>query len=167
MTNKRGWIITILVLVVLLTTAAWLAKARSYAPEQPIAFSHQVHVTDYKIDCLYCHSYAPRSPFAGVPSVERCMGCHQVVAGDKPEVKKLKEYWDRSEPIPWNKVYVLPRFVRFNHEAHVRAAVGCQECHGAVESMTKIIKVNSLEMGWCLDCHNARHASVDCLVCHY
>ena len=168
MKKKRLWILGSLVALAMLLAAILGVRARSAdAPDQPIAFSHKTHATDYKIDCLYCHSYAWRSQFAGVPSVERCMGCHQIVAADKPEVKKLRDYWDRSEPIPWNKVYALPRFVRFNHEAHVRASVRCQECHGPVESMARVSKVSSLEMGWCLECHSSRKASLDCLTCHY
>ena len=166
MTRKRLWIL-LLSAAALVPAAVWLARARSFAPEQPIPFSRKVHAADYKLECQYCHSYASRSPVAGVPSVERCMGCHQMIGADKPEVRKLKSYWDRGEPIPWNKVYTLPRHVRFSHEAHVRASVRCQECHGLVESMTRVARVSNLEMGWCLDCHIARKASVDCLTCHH
>jgi hypothetical protein len=152
--------------MVILAAAARIG-ARDAAPAQPIEFSHKVHSGDYKIDCLYCHSYAPRSQFAGVPAMDRCMGCHQIVAADRPEIQKLREHWERGEVIAWNKVYVLPRFVRFSHQAHVRAEVGCQECHGAVESMDRVSKASSLEMGWCMDCHSERKASLDCLACHY
>lgn len=156
--------------MLLLAVAAGIGVAawpRPYAPEQPIAFSHKQHATDFSIPCQYCHSGARRAPFAGVPSVERCMGCHRLVAFNKPEIKKLNGYWDRQEPIPWTKVYVLPRYVHFNHEPHIRAAVRCQDCHGRVETMTRVEKVSSLEMGWCLGCHRARGAPVDCLTCHY
>ena len=163
------WLAAPVVLILgLLVTAVWLVQAEEpYAPDQPIAFDHKVHVTDHDIQCLYCHTYADRSPFAGVPSVERCMGCHLIVARQSPEVETLNDYWQRGEPISWVKVNVLPRFVHFNHEAHVRAEVQCQECHGAVESMSKVARVASLEMGWCLDCHREEEASVDCLTCHY
>ncbi len=155
-------------LLSLLAGAVWLVQAEEpYAPDQPIAFDHKVHVTDYNIQCFYCHSYVDRSPFAGVPSVDRCMGCHLIVARDSPEIEKLRNYQQNGEPVPWIKVYALPRFVHFNHEAHVRAEVQCQACHGAVESMTKVTRVQDLQMGWCLDCHRSEEASVDCLTCHY
>lgn len=150
--------------------AAGVAQAmrpQSYSPEQPIAFSHAIHVSDNKIDCQYCHSAARRSPFAGVPSVERCMGCHAIVASGKPQVVKLKNYQDRGEPIPWVKVFVLPRFVRFNHEPHVRARVDCSTCHGPVATMGRVTRATALEMGWCLECHREKGAPVDCLTCHY
>ncbi|MBW2529484.1 MAG: cytochrome c3 family protein, partial [Deltaproteobacteria bacterium] len=38
--------------------------------EQPIAFSHRLHVTDKEIDCFYCHPYGERSLNAGLPSAD-------------------------------------------------------------------------------------------------
>ena len=167
--SKSGWIIVLTFLNLLGTAGCgWIFPEKNpYSPDQPIAFDHKVHVTDYDIQCLYCHSYADRSPFAGVPSVERCMGCHLIVAAQTEGVQTLNGYWQRGEPIPWIKVNVLPRFVHFNHEAHLRAEVGCTECHGNVETMAKVSRVSSLKMGWCLECHRQEEASVDCLTCHY
>ena len=82
--------------------------AGDFQPVQPLAFSHTVHAGEFKIPCLYCHSYARRSPVAGVPSMQRCMGCHNWIQSDHPEIAKLKEYWDREEPIPWIRVYSTP-----------------------------------------------------------
>jgi hypothetical protein len=140
---------------------------RSSAPLQPVAFSHKVHAGDYRIPCLYCHTYARWSPVAGVPSMERCMGCHASIESDHPEVGKLKAYWERKEPIPWVRVYALPAFVRFSHKQHVRAGLTCETCHGPVERMVRVRQVPSLGMGWCIECHRQRRASTDCLTCHY
>ena len=162
--------LAMLTVLVLLSAAGciWLfPQEEGYSPDQPIAFDHKVHVTDFGIQCLYCHSYANRSPFAGVPSVERCMGCHLIVAAQTEGVQALHGYWQREEPIPWIKVNVLPRFVHFNHEAHFRAEVDCAQCHGNVGNMSKLSQVASLKMGWCLECHLQEEASVDCLTCHY
>ena len=57
-------------------------------PQQPIAFSHKIHAGDFKIDCQYCHADARRSTYAGIPSVKRCMGCHQIVASKDAELQK-------------------------------------------------------------------------------
>ena len=168
MSRPVGRIVPVLLILLGAAACGWLfPEAEPYSPVQPIAFDHKVHVADFDIQCLYCHSYADRSPFAGVPSVERCMGCHLIVAAGTEGVQALNGYWQRGEPIPWIKVNVLPRFVHFNHEAHVRAEVDCAECHGDVETMTRISRVSSLEMGWCLECHLQEEASVDCLTCHY
>ena len=134
---------------------------------QPIAFSHAHHAGQYQIECEFCHSYARRGPVAGIPSVERCVGCHQSILTDQPEIQKLLEYWENEEPIPWLRIHNLPDYVRFTHKAHVRAGIDCASCHGDVKSMEIAQQVESLSMGWCLDCHNEREAPRDCLVCHY
>lgn len=134
--------------------------------EQPIAFSHKLHAGDKTIPCQYCHAYARRGPVAGVPSVERCMGCHNFIATRRPEIKKLAAYWERKQPIPWIRVYTLPDYVYFSHKRHIRAGLECQRCHGPVETMPVVFKYSSLEMGWCLSCHRQRGAPVDCATCH-
>jgi len=108
------------------------------APEQPIAFSHKIHAGDNDIPCQYCHTEARRSPSAGVPSVNKCMGCHNEVATESPLIRQLSEYWENKEPIPWIKVHDLPDFVHFTHKRHVQAGIACQTCHGPVETMDKI-----------------------------
>jgi hypothetical protein len=111
------------------------------------------------------------------------MNCHKVIpSDDRPELEKLKEYYASGEPIPWQKVHDLPDFVHFSHKRHVRGGVRCQECHGEVQDeMTVAYRVNTLQMGWCLDCHKdhptvdenygasaeLRRAELkDCLTCH-
>lgn len=79
--------------------------------------------------------------------------------------------------IPWVRVHNLPDYVYFDHRAHVTAGVTCQRCHGPVESMERVRQVESLSMGWCVNCHreatetgidgNAVHASTDCAACHF
>ena len=134
---------------------------------QPISFSHARHVGQAGIDCQFCHSYARRGPVAGIPSVERCVGCHRGILAERPEILKVLDYWDREAPIPWIRVHDLPDYVRFSHKAHVRSGIDCAACHGDVARMDIAVQVESLSMGWCVDCHTARDASRDCLVCHY
>ncbi|MFM7232496.1 MAG: cytochrome c3 family protein [bacterium] len=142
-------------------------------PQQPIEFSHRIHAGVNQMDCLYCHSSAANSPWANIPAVSQCMGCHTVVATDKPEIVKLTDYWTRGEQVPWVKVHKVPDHVRFNHKRHVRAGIECQTCHGPVETMDRVYQYSSLKMGWCVTCHrqnldNPTHpASMDCLVCHH
>jgi hypothetical protein len=159
--------IIVLACILFLIVARWSAASRPYAPQQPIDFSHLVHATDDQLRCEICHSVARRSPFAGIAPVERCMGCHQVVNPGNPEIGKVRRYWETRQPIPWVRVYVLPRFVHFNHEAHLRADVVCETCHGQVQRMNRVARVTDLAMGWCVGCHRERGASDDCLTCHY
>ena len=133
--------------------------------DQPIAYSHKLHAGELKIECEYCHSYARRSPHAGVPPTQACVGCHgQFISTEgRPELEKIKEFWanGEGEAIPWNKVHDLPDFVYFSHKRHIQGGLACQECHGQVQDdMTVAYRVNTLQMGWCLNCH-ATHPSVD------
>jgi hypothetical protein len=167
MRHGRGVVATTCAALLLMVATLRWSRARAEGPQQPIDFSHRVHIATDKLDCEYCHSTAHRAALAGIPSVERCMGCHRFVATAHPDVAKLTRYWDARASIQWVRVSMLPRFVRFTHEAHVRAKVLCQECHGPVEQMDRVAPARDLTMGWCLDCHRQRRASVDCLTCHY
>jgi c(7)-type cytochrome triheme protein len=122
------------------------------------------------ITCLFCHADATRSSVAGMPSVQKCMGCHIVIARDDPEVIKLAAYWQRQEPIPWVRVNQLPRYVYFSHQAHVAAAsLNCETCHGDVSHMTVDQPVVQMNMGWCLSCHKKQANApqlMECDTCH-
>jgi hypothetical protein len=57
------------------------------------------------MECQYCHWNVSKSPYAAIPDVELCMGCHKMVGSADPaanaEIEKLKQYWAKGEPIPW------------------------------------------------------------------
>jgi hypothetical protein len=166
----RPTIMIVLVALVGVFIGYWV-NATGYStdsPEQPIKFSHQIHAGENEIPCLYCHVQARRSPSAGVPSVNKCMGCHAEVATDRPQIRMVKKYFDNKEPIPWVKVHDLPDFVHFTHKRHVQADISCQTCHGPVEKMDVVSREAPLEMGLCLACHkeNEVEFGTDCLTCH-
>jgi hypothetical protein len=169
--SPAGWrIIVVIVVILVVATAAillFVTQARA-APQQPIAFNHQV-MGQLGIQCLYCHNTARESPAAGMPSVAKCMGCHKVVDPTNPVIKEVAAYWDNQQPIPWVRVNVMPRFVFFSHEVHVNGGVNCEACHGDVAHMTVDRPVVRMNMGWCLDCHEKQpNASqlMDCVICH-
>lgn len=170
---KRYWFPGFIILMVVgIVAGIFLTRAQVLgAPEQPIAFSHQTHVQS-GIQCLYCHSNPLRSAIAGIPSVEKCMGCHTVIATDSPIIQEVTNYWERGEPIPWVKVNVQPDFVYFSHKPHLSTGINCETCHGDVGQMTVNRPVVKMDMGWCLDCHldQPDPAQVtrlaDCLACH-
>jgi hypothetical protein len=139
---------------------------RDRSPVQPIAFSHKLHAGVNGIHCLFCHRYAPVSPVAGIPAVATCRACHLYISPDAPEIKKLMAYWDKKQGIPWIRVYNEPDHVYFPHMMHIRAGLDCSACHGNVASMERITRSASLKMGWCLNCHRSRNASIDCWTCH-
>ena len=185
--------VVLLAVLMFFAVSSWSRQPAVAKPSvQPINFPHTVHVQTYKIDCQYCHSDARRSVYAGLPSVERCMGCHKISGADLPEIKKLAEYAAKHQSIPWARVYKLPEFTYFPHKAHIRAEVRCQTCHGPVETMTTVAATTGpslvtdmlnlaglrpspppLTMGWCIDCHREQnatkgtHAPLDCVTCHH
>jgi len=145
---------------------------KTYGPytlvEQPIEFPHNTHTDKLGMNCMYCHTYARRSAVAGIPPLAKCMGCHQFVpsVADTPRIKKLVEYWEKKEAIPWKKVHDLPDFVRFNHERHIQRFVfkqdkpvqeACGLCHGNFKAVTVAEKKEPLTMGWCVSCHEKDH----------
>ena len=160
--------------------AAWDPEAEG--PLQPIPFSHRHHAGQFEIDCLYCHSGTDRSRMAGVPSVELCMGCHAQFPAEYDQlegIQILRDHWEAGETIEWEQIHRLPEYVKFQHQAHVRAGLECQTCHGPVEDLDKLymtpdtnfwqygLPTHKLEMGWCVMCHRDNGASQDCLTCHY
>jgi hypothetical protein len=160
-------------------------RAKGYAPEQPIKFSHVTHVQKNKMECQYCHWSVAKTAYAAIPEVETCVGCHKYIVGgsaanlpgateevkkeaevSKAEVKKILQYFEKGQAIPWAKVHVMPDHVRFNHKRHVKAGVGCQECHGQIPAMAVVERVSTMKMGWCVDCHRQKGTSIDCTTCH-
>ncbi len=175
---------------------------QGYEPRQPIAFSHRrmagapvmqtnekgesVNVGGFGIPCVYCHTMPYKGRHSTLPSTAVCMNCHSTVGLNREWVLKMKEYWDRGEPIPWVKVHDLPDFVYFDHSAHLNAkdASGnpklpnvdangqpmpqCQTCHGKVQEMDIVSVQHPFNMQWCLDCHRKPEikASTDCIACH-
>ena len=151
---------------------ARVGSDQGYSPAQPIAFSHRLHAGTNSVPCLYCHYGATRSQHAGIPPASVCMNCHGLLTTQTVEIQKLREAVLQGRSIAWVKVHNLPDFVHFDHSQHVRAAVACQSCHGAVDTMDRVRQEMPLGMGWCLDCHDARGvgergARTDCVRCHY
>lgn len=150
----------------------------SYEPQQPINFSHKIHAGENKIQCLYCHFAAEKGRHAGIPPVDLCMNCHNIVKKGSAEIGKLKNALAKGKTVEWIKVHHFPDFAYFNHSQHVKVGkISCQECHGPVETMTKMRQEKVLNMGWCLECHRKNdiappndHKSAkggDCASCHY
>ena len=122
---------------------------------QPVQFDHRHHTQDDGIDCRYCHNTVENAATAGIPSTDKCMGCHSQVWNQSPMLETVRRSYYANAPIVWNRVHELPDFVYFDHSVHVRHGVGCVSCHGRVDRMARVYQVSSLRMDWCLDCHRA------------
>ena len=147
--------------------------------EQPINFSHNLHVEQNGINCMYCHTYARRSKVSGIPPTSKCMGCHTVIGTDRPEIQKLTAMWEKGESPQWKKVHDLPDFVHFTHQRHLkkflfdnkelgveRVDEVCGQCHGEIKKQTVAKKSKPLTMGFCVSCHQANNGPGDCAKCH-
>lgn len=169
-----------------------LTNARKgYEPRQPIPFKHSrmagppvmvkndkgemVNNGGFNIPCVYCHTMPYKGRHSTLPSTAVCMNCHSTVGLNREWVLKMKEYWERGEPIPWVKVHDLPDFVYYDHSAHLNAKnekgepkVACKDCHGEVEKKDIVRVENAFNMQWCLDCHRKKEmaAPTDCVACH-
>jgi len=139
--------------------------------------------------CMNCHKYVTAS-LGAVREEERIAGeegrePHVPVS---PELRKLydalgldeklnRDPTRETQPIQWVRIHKLPDFVAFDHRPHVAAGVGCQTCHGPIESMDRVRQFSSLTMGWCVGCHRQAGGtriagrpvapSLDCATCHY
>jgi mono/diheme cytochrome c family protein len=185
---------TLGVAIVLLYFTYWwlmgIGVETGYQPVQPIAFSHQIHAGQNKIDCNYCHSSARHSKTSGIPSTNVCMNCHKYVDGSEivnaetgelkyggersPEIAKIYAAigWDveklayiegyEQKPVEWVRIHNLPDLVYFNHAQHVTAGqVECQTCHGPVQEMDEVYQYSELTMGWCINCHRQTEVKTD------
>lgn len=148
-----------------------------YAPKQPIEYSHKLHAGDMKIDCQYCHTGVTKGRQALVPSVNICMNCHTVARKDKPEIIKLKEYYDSGRPLPWKRVHKVPEYAYFDHSVHVNKGIDCESCHGNIREMKVVRQMKSFAMNQCIECHNnptkfvsyvkgIQPAPTHCATCH-
>jgi hypothetical protein len=120
---------------------------------QPVEFDHRHHVQDDGIACVYCHDTVFKSAYAGLPSTDKCMGCHAQIWSQSPALEAVRRSFFSGTPIPWTRVNAVPDFVYFNHSIHVNKGIGCVSCHGRVDEMARVYQVQPLTMGWCLTCH--------------
>jgi mono/diheme cytochrome c family protein len=162
-----GSVIFIFVALLLKTAidgAFTIGVQQGYQPNQPIAFSHQIHAGQFEIDCNYCHTGVRKSKAANIPSANICMNCHTAIKTESPEIQKIYaaidydpstgEYGENTKPIEWVRVHNLPDLAYFNHSQHVEVGgLECQTCHGPVEEMDVVYQYSTLTMGWCINCH--------------
>jgi cytochrome c7-like protein len=142
---------------------------------QPIFFRHDIHAGQDRIPCLYCHYSAAVSSEPGIPAVQTCIGCHQIIGGStdshRAEISKVRAAWRDKSPPQWVRVYAVPDFVHFPHMRHIKVLgtgpESCATCHGNVAQTTRITQVSTLKMGWCIRCHVERKVTRDCTACHY
>ncbi len=151
---------TILVLVELILITGVFFRSDYWrqvniAIEQPVPYSHALHIGELGLDCRYCHTGVAQSSYANIPDAETCMACHSMIQVNNPDLAPIFDSYETGATIEWVKVHDLPDFVYFNHSIHVNKGIGCSECHGQIDEMEVVWQEQALYMGWCLDCHRA------------
>jgi hypothetical protein len=135
-------------------------------PEQPIAFSHKLHV-GFGLQCTHCHENPAGSNHISLPPVKTCMTCHVAVDKDKPNIQRLAGYAASGQAVPWARIYPLTAGIHFNHEPHLKAGVPCTNCHGPVGDQTAMSELTAItSMATCISCHQAFKAPKGCETCH-
>lgn len=124
-----------------------------YRPNQPVPYSHKVHVGDLGLDCRFCHTGVEISPVAGLPPTQTCMNCHNMIKANSDKLTLVRESFKAGYPMQWTRVHKAPDYVYFDHSAHLTAGVGCASCHGRIDEMEVVSQDQPLSMGWCLSCH--------------
>ena len=148
----------------LIVALAWAVYELSASPyvtdvnvgkDQPVPFSHKHHVGELGLDCRYCHTAVESSSSAGMPPTQTCMTCHSQIWVNSPMLEPVRASYRDDKSIQWIRVNAVPDFVYFNHSIHVNKGVACVTCHGPVGDMPLTWRANTLQMGWCLDCHRS------------
>lgn len=135
-------------------------------PKQPIAFSHKQHAGEMKLPCKTCHVNPAPGELMTFPAEAKCMGCHQSIKTDSPEIMRLAEFAAAKKRVPWVRVYQIPTYVYWSHKSHLDAGATCEQCHGKVAEHTVMFKEKDVSMGTCMECHRATKTSNDCMFCH-
>ncbi len=142
-----------------------------YPPEQNrksiIRFSHKVHFENMTwLFCAQCHVNAEKSMDSHdnlLPAKEESCGkCHDV----KDPLQCGTCHIEGVELEPFTNP---DRELRFPHELHAKTLeVPCESCHGdmTVYDYAADNPKRLPEMAVCYTCHNDRHASMECELCH-
>src|SRR5205085_8050770 len=136
-------LVGLFVVAELVARSSWVTAAGAPV-DQPVPFSHKHHVSDDGVDCRYCHTSVETSSFAGLPPTETCISCHSQIWANAELLEPVRASFRTGKSLEWTRVHDLPDFVYFNHSIHVNKGIGCSTCHGRVDQMPLMYKVNTL-----------------------
>lgn len=135
-------------------------------PDQPLPFSHKMHVA-LELQCQTCHTNPNPGSLMTFPATETCMTCHVAAATGNTSIMRLQEFAESEQTIPWVRIYAVTPGVTWSHRVHLLADVQCETCHGDI-SQTEAVSESTaiLAMATCISCHETRAASIECVTCH-
>ncbi|MFW6284008.1 MAG: cytochrome c3 family protein [Desulfosalsimonas sp.] len=92
--RSSGWVVFVFFMIGLVASiiSGWVAfpKLLYSTKEQPIDFSHQVHMEQVG-SCDSCHFFREDGSFSGAPSLAECRDCHSYPMTDDPNEQKFVE----------------------------------------------------------------------------
>jgi hypothetical protein len=159
---------------------------------QPVNFSHKVHADKAGTKCEDCHSFRDDGTFAGLPTIDKCAGCHAAPMGTTVAENFIDRYVTPNRQPQWDSYARQPENVSFSHSVHVkRAGMTCASCHGDTGTSDTlrpyqvdrisgysrdIWKIQTTEAGKpmshgmkmadCVACHRQKGIEQSCLDCH-
>lgn len=155
--SPMGRIAVIIGALAFFSLAAYGISITQTSDPQPIQFPHNLHV-GFGVQCLYCHPGALRGVSPGLPTQNKCWGCHQQIAKTftSDKLKVLVDHVRNNTPIEWVPVAQVPDFVHFTHRPHIAAGLNCETCHGDMSKVEIAENPQVFNMGFCLKCHKSR-----------
>ena len=166
--------------VVALVVGWWIFPKVLFSEEQqPVEFSHAVHMEMAVDNCEYCHFSETDSGmmFSGLPGTEKCVDCHASPLGDSEAELKFVEMMEAGEDIQWLVYQRQPDNAFFSHMAHSLENCGmchpefedtpqalCNQCHPDLLAAEGSLPVevnritgyttNTMKMWQCEECHS-------------
>lgn len=138
--------------------------------DPPLPFNHKTHVVEHKMTCVECHVGVETETWAGLPSAEDCLRCHAFRFTNNAQALAVTELAPKIAEPSWQHYYAVAPHAHVSHAAHVKAQVPCEKCHGNT-GKSEVTRREQMLLGealmyWCIECHQEKRVSTDCLTCH-
>lgn len=156
---KLSILLIIVIIALIVGVLVWYTHSPALtkvgvAIPQPVAFPHSFHIAVLDLNCRYCHAGVDQTAFADLPPTETCMSCHSQVGLTLASLQPVRDSYANGTPIQWNRVNNLPDYVYFDHHIHVEKGVGCETCHGQMNTVITAVRAKYFYMTTCTECHS-------------
>ena len=135
-------------------------------PEQGLAFSHELHVGEEGMQCINCHEDASVFGDPGMPTIDSCFICHDLLDEEKLADERIDVLFDDDGSFLSVHASELDDEVVFWHLRHVEAVGDCGACHEGIEQNRRIDETVAVVMDDCTSCHASLAISNGCATCH-